>query len=196
MLVPQLRSALQKLAPALIAEHGKDIQHAPSSTSSNTTTTTQSTVASKSVSSKPSTSSSSVNTTTLSSNDEFHTSAEQLQRVFTDPAMVTAFTRSPPQVWSGTAQGDKFVIFDGNVEGEFVSVSPTEVVQRWRLKQWPANHYSSLNLTFDQKDAEGVTFLRVKWAGIPIGQEEVTRKNWEEYYVKSIKICFGYGTVL
>lgn len=194
-ILPQLRAALQELAPALIAEHGKDIQH----------TTSEPPVTPKpaalptpiAVSSKPSSSTAGrVNTTTLTSNEEFRTSAEQLQRVFTDPGMIAAFTRGKPKVWSGTNPGDKFVIFDGNVEGSFVSMSPTEIVQKWRLRQWPEGHFSTLTMKFDQNDREGVTVLRMTWDGVPIGQEDVTKRNWDEYYVKSIKICFGYGTVL
>jgi activator of HSP90 ATPase len=198
-IVPQLRTALQQLAPALIAAHGKDIQHtssnnpaakpAPSSSASAPPAATQS----KSVTSSKGT----INTTSLTSNEEFRTSAEQLFSVFTDPQMITAFTRGPPKEWNGIDSGAKFSIFDGNVEGSFISTKPAlEIKQQWRLKQWPEGHYSTLSMTFDQNDSEGVTTLRMHWDGVPIGQEDVTKRNWDEYYVKSIKITFGFGTVL
>jgi activator of HSP90 ATPase len=43
---------------------------------------------------------------------------------------------------------------------------------------------------------ERVTVMRVEWKGVPVGQEEVTKTNWDQYYVRSIKLTFGYGTIL
>lgn len=51
-------------------------------------------------------------------------------------------------------------------------------------------HYSTLTLVFDQ--GTNTTNLRLTWAGVPVGQEDVTRRNFGEYYVKSIKTTFGY----
>ena len=49
---------------------------------------------------------------------------------------------------------------------------------------------------FDQNDVDHVTVMRVTWEGVPVGQEDVARRNWGEYYVRSIKTTFGFGTVL
>ena len=88
--------------------------------------------------------------------------------------------------------GGKFELFGGNVSGEYVELSkPTKIVQKWRLKQWIERHYSTLEIVFDQNDTDAVTIMRVKWYGVPVGQEEVTRRNWGEYYVRSIKQAFG-----
>ena len=88
--------------------------------------------------------------------------------------------------------GGKFELFGGNVSGEYVELSkPTKIVQKWRLKQWIEGHYSTLEIVFDQNDTDAVTVMRVKWDGVPVGQEEVTRRNWGEYYVRSIKQAFG-----
>jgi len=45
-------------------------------------------------------------------------------------------------------------------------------------------------LIFDQ--GYDTTVLRYTWEGVPVGQEDVTKKNFNEYYVKSIKTTFGY----
>jgi len=71
-------------------------------------------------------------------------------------------------------------------------VEPTKIVQSWRLDQWPTGHYSRLEINFDQNDVDNVTVMRVTWSGVPIGQEDVTKRNWGEYYVRSIKQTFGY----
>ncbi len=65
-------------------------------------------------------------------------------------------------------------------------------MQSWRLDQWPKGHFSKLQIEFDQNDVDSVTVMRVTWSGVPIGQEEVTKRNWDEYYVRSIKKTFGY----
>ena len=76
--------------------------------------------------------------------------------------------------------------------GEFLELDePRKIVQKWRLAQWAGGHYSRLQITFDQNERDAVTVMRVVWDGVPVGQEEVTRRNWGEYYVRSIKTTFG-----
>lgn len=201
-IVPQLRTALAKLGPALITEHGKDLQHAPGSNpSSGFATPTYIPQTKKAATPEPpkttttSTGKVSVNTTTLNTSDEFRTTAEELYTTFTDPQRIAAFTRGPPRQFEGAHVGGKFSIFDGNVSGEYVKLEkPTLIVQKWRLAQWPEGHYSTLEIKFDQNDVDRVTNMRVSWTGVPIGQEEVTKHNWDGYYVRSIKQTFGYVT--
>ena len=200
---------MRKLGPTLIAEHGKDIQHGSeqSSWSGSTTPkyTSNTSINKTSDAAKSSTSTSttqtgkgpSVNVTTVNATDEFRTSADQLYATFTDPQRIAAFTRSPPKVFEGAKEGAKFELFGGNVQGEYKELKePTKVVQKWRLGQWPAGHYSTLSINFDQNDADAVTVMRVDWEGVPVGQEDVTKRNWGEYYVRSIKTTFGFGTIL
>lgn len=198
-LVVELRKALSGLTPALITEHGKDLQHAPGVNPSSgfpkasvhpqtkaDTPAAQSTTTSK-------TGKVAVNTTTVTASDEFRTTAGELYNTFTDPQRITAFTRGAPRQFEGAKVGGKFAIFDGNVTGEFVTLNePKQIVQKWRLAQWPEGHFSSQEINFDQNDIDGVTQLRVSWSGVPVGQEDVTKQNWDMYYVRSIKQTFGY----
>ncbi|KAL6882775.1 activator of Hsp90 ATPase [Trichoderma longibrachiatum] len=201
-LVPQLRKEFQKLAGALITEHAKDIQHAPGSNPSSgfSTPRTLPQAAPKAGTQTPTSHTSSsgvVNTVTVRDDQEFRTTAEELYQTFVDPQRLAAFTRSPPKVFEGAKPGGKFELFDGNVSGEYLELEkPKKIVQSWRLNQWPAGHYSKLNIEFDQNDVDHVTVMRVTWEGVPVGQEDVTRRNWGEYYVKSIKQTFGFGTIL
>ncbi|PSS13015.1 hypothetical protein M430DRAFT_52204 [Amorphotheca resinae ATCC 22711] len=202
-ILPQLRKQFAQLGPALIAEHGKDIQHAPGTNPSSgfakpkftptpapaTSTTTTTTTHTKG--------SALVNTTTVTDTEEFRAPASELYQTFTDPQRIAAFTRAAPKVWEGAKKGGKFELFGGNVAGEYLElVEPTKIVQSWRLDQWPKGHYSRLEIEFDQNDVDNVTVMRVSWSGVPIGQEEVTKRNWGEYYVRSIKQTFGFGTIL
>ncbi|KAL2215845.1 Aha1 domain family [Thermoascus aurantiacus ATCC 26904] len=204
-IVPEIRKELAKLGPTLIAEHGKDIQHAPGENPSagfaaptyhpqtskaqaaaqapKTTTTTTTTTTGKV----------SVNTVTLTTTDEFRTTAEEMYTTFTDPQRIAAFTRGAPRQFDGAHVGGKFSIFDGNVTGEYVALEPyTLIKQKWRLAQWPEGHFSTLEIRFDQNDVDRVTNMRVTWTGVPVGQEEVVKNNWDVYYVRSIKQTFGY----
>ncbi|KAK9770075.1 putative Hsp90 co-chaperone AHA1 [Seiridium cardinale] len=202
-ITPQLRKEFQKLTSALIAEHGKDIQHTPESNPSSGFSTPKlhmpSGAAGKSDASAGTQNNkgSVVNTTTVSDQEEFRTTAEQLYLTFTDPQRLAAFTRAPPRKFEGAKKGGKWELFDGNVTGEYVELEePKKIVQTWRLNQWPAGHYSKQVIEFDQNDVDGVTIMRVSWSGVPIGQEDVTKRNWGEYYVRSIKTTFGFGTIL
>ncbi|KKA29228.1 hypothetical protein TD95_000948 [Thielaviopsis punctulata] len=197
-LVPQLRQTFQGMAGALIKEHGKDIQHAPGTNPSSGFTPAKvhpQTSAAKPAASSTSTTTTTkavVNTTTVQDTEEFRTTADELYMTFTDVARISAFTRAQPKVFEGAHKGGKFEIFDGNVSGEYVELEAgKKIVQSWRLKQWPAGHHSQLEISFDQNDVDHVTVMRVEWKGVPIGQEDVTKRNWNEYYVRSIKQTFG-----
>ena len=202
-ILPQLRTALAKLGPAMMAEHGKAIQHAPGSGPptgyttpvSKTTSSSASQTLAKASSALASDSSKkgpAVNAVPVSTSSEFRTSAAELFTTFTDPQRITAFTRSPPTVFEGAKPGGKFGLFGGGVSGEYVSLKePTQIVQKWRLANWPADHYSTLTLDFDQNDVDAVTNMRVKWDRVPVGQEEITEAKWGEYYVRSLKTTFG-----
>ena len=199
-LVPRIRQELVKLAPALITEHGKDLQHAPGVDPSKgfTPATVHPQTAKKEAAPKTTTTTTTsakvaVNTTTVTASDEMRTTAEELYITFTDPQRIAAFTRGPPRQFEGAHVGGKFSIFDGNVVGEFVKLDkPSLIVQKWRLAQWAEGHFSTQEIHFDQNDVDGVTQMRVTWSGVPVGQEDVTKQNWEMYYVRSLKQTFGY----
>ena len=205
-IVPQLRQKLSEMGPTLISEHGKDLQHAtgaaPTLQANKITTSSSASM----TNAKPDTTKSapkttttntaghpSVNTTTLTSTEEFRTTASELYTTFTDPARIAAFTRAPPKLFEGAHIGGKFELFGGNVSGEYIELDPPKkIVQKWRLGQWVEGHFSRLEIVFDQNETDAVTVMRVSWDGVPVGQEEVTRRNWGEYYVRSIKTTFGY----
>lgn len=201
-ILPQLRKLFATLGPALIAEHGKYIQHSPGSNPSSSRPE-QKPLTSSAVTTPASQSShnnkgqSIVNTVTVTDTDEFRAPASELYKTFTDPSRIAAFTRAAPKLFEGAKVGGKFELFGGNVAGEYLElVEPTKIVQSWRLDQWPKGHHSRLEIGFDQNDVDSVTVMRVSWTGVPVGQEEVTKRNWKEYYVRSIKQTFGFGTIL
>jgi activator of HSP90 ATPase len=205
-ILPQLRKSLAKFGPAIMSEHAKDIQHAPGSNPSSgftaakvysSSSVNKSSSKSETTTSQQSGSGSVVNVTTITDSTEFRTTAAELYQTFTDPQRLAAFTRAPPKTFTGAQPGGTYELFGGNVSGEFTKLEePKHIVQKWRLAQWPAGHFSTLSIWFDQNDVDAVTVMRVEWKGVPVGQEEPTKTNWEQYYVRSIKTTFGFGTVL
>ena len=204
-ILPQIREHLKGLPKALITEHGKNLQHAPDSNVSSGFSTPKYISNSSINKSGPKMPTASmftskkytVNVTTLTDSSEYRTTAEELFTTFTDPQRLTAFTRSAPLEFGGATPGGKFALFGGNVSGEFVELEkPTLIVQKWRLGQWPEGHFSTMKIRFEQNNVDAVTVMRVDWEGVPAGQEEVTKRNWGEYYVRSIKTTFGFGSIL
>lgn len=184
----------------MIAEHGKDIQHTPDSNPSSgfATPKQHAPTTSNPLDTHPFSTSTShadgplVNTITVTDTEEFRAPASEVYKTFTDPQRITAFTRAAPKLWEGAKKGGKFELFGGNVSGEYLELEePTKIVQSWRLEQWPKGHYSRLEICLDQNDVDNVTVMRVTWTGVPVGQEDVTKRNWGEYYVRSIKQTFG-----
>ncbi|KAL1297313.1 hypothetical protein AAFC00_004864 [Neodothiora populina] len=208
-ITPQLRTHLQKIAPALMDTHAKDLQHGAdhqtafkpatvySSSSINSAANAKDDGSASSSAATSTTGAKAINVTSLSDQQEFRCDAATLYSIFTDAGRIAAFTRSPPRVFDGAHPGGKFELFGGNVSGEYTALSPpTSIEQKWRLAQWPRGHYSTLRLKFEQNNVDAVTIMRADWQGIPVGQEEASQRNWDEYYVRSIKLTFGVGIVL
>ncbi len=86
-----------------------------------------------------------------------------------------------------------FALLDNNVSGTYVKLeAPTLITQKWRLGTWPQGHFADLEIKFDQNDLDHVTVMRCTWKGVPVGQEEVVKMNWEGYFVRGMKQTFGY----
>lgn len=131
-----------------------------------------------------------VNTTSFNDSIEFQTSAHELYETLTDNQRAHIWTRGPVQLLKET--GSTFEFFGGNVSGEILELVPDKkIVQTWRLKSWPAGHFSKVTMELDQ-GSDFVT-LKLNQTGIPIGEEELTRTNWSGYYWTAIKASFGYG---
>lgn len=164
--MPQLRKALSLFSGDLIAEHGKDIQHAQGSgPSSGTSTPKPAAVAAPAAvhagTTKSTTSKNEdgplVNTVTLKEDIEFQTSADQLYQTFVDPQRVAAFTRAAPSEFE-PKEGGKFSLFGTNVQGVFkVLDKDKKIVQSWRLADWPKGKSETTDIrVFVRSSQDGV----------------------------------------
>ncbi|ANB13461.1 Aha1p [Sugiyamaella lignohabitans] len=190
-IVPKLRSLLGRFGPDLIETHGKDIQHPDSSLSASSSQATSGSATPKEPKSVVGTSA--YNTTSLHFEPVFNADSNQIYNALTNPEMVAAWTRSKPDI--APVEGSDYSLFGGNITGKILKLRENESIeQTWRLRDWKDGHFAKMNLNF--KTQAGETTVKVDWSGIPVGQEEVVEKNFEEYYVKSIKLTFGFGAVL
>ncbi|KAF9988031.1 hypothetical protein BGZ65_000205 [Modicella reniformis] len=187
----ELRKKLAIFADDLIRVHGKDVQvesdfsqhstPAPStpSSSSPAPTVPKSTI----------TTTGAVNTTTLEESVELQASAHDVYDVLLNQAKVQAWTRSNSTIEPKV--GSKFSFFGGNVSGEIKElVENKKIVQSWRLGSWPADHHSTVTMEFSQSTDS--TTIKFKQEGVPVGEQDITRQNWNNYYWAEIKRTFGY----
>ncbi|XP_076243157.1 activator of 90 kDa heat shock protein ATPase homolog 1 [Calliopsis andreniformis] len=130
-----------------------------------------------------------ISTTTIKQQQKFQCRAEEFYNVFTTVEMVQAFTKGPVKL--EPKPSGKFELFGGNILGEFVEVTPTKIVQRWRCKQWPNGHFS--DVTIDIAERSDHTEVNLTQIGVPRSEEESTKENWERYYWDAIKRTFGFG---
>ncbi|ODQ81579.1 hypothetical protein BABINDRAFT_31912 [Babjeviella inositovora NRRL Y-12698] len=205
-MVPQLRKLLIAFGRDLITAHGSDIQAPESQVKSKLTlqnqkatpvvTPANSAAVLTATSAKPVAASSSVpkyNTSTLHFEPVFNTTAEQLYITLLEPSRVAAWTRAPPNIQP--VEGSDYNLFGGNISGKVVKLVQNETVNMtWRLSSWKQDHYADLEI--DLRQGESDTKMVVKFLGIPVGQEDAVQNNFNEYYIKAIKITFGFGAVL
>lgn len=217
-IIPELRKILTQFGKDLMIKHGSDIQVSLDKVTSQYTkanqeqTSQDSAALKKSVPSptpavaknSSSATSSSItslnvpryNTSTLHFEPVFNTTAEQIYLALLEKNRVGAWTRSKPD-FSGDMlkEGSEFRLFGGGVAGKITKLIPNEKIeQQWRLRDWKAGYYASLIVDFHQGDSE--TKLDVLFKGIPVGQEDTVQGNFEDYYVRSLKVTFGFGAVL
>ncbi|KAJ3396849.1 hypothetical protein HDU92_001683 [Lobulomyces angularis] len=121
---------------------------------------------------------------------EFVCSTSDLYSTFLDQKKVQIWTRGGAKV--ATKVGDEFSFFDGNITGSIIELEENKkIVKKWRLKSWPKDHYSTVTLLFDDKG--DATILKLTQTDVPIGEKEIVRNNWHQYYMNPIKSLFGYG---
>ncbi|XP_034252716.1 activator of 90 kDa heat shock protein ATPase homolog 1 [Thrips palmi] len=134
-----------------------------------------------------------IDTTTITFSHAFQCTAKEFYNVLTVIEMVQAFTQGPAKL--EVKKGGKFELFGGNIHGEFLEIVPDQkIVQRWRSKRWPGEHYSNVTILIDQKDDH--TSVKVTQTGVPSSEADGTRENWDRYYMDAIKRTFGFGSFI
>ncbi|CCH62358.1 hypothetical protein TBLA_0H00670 [Henningerozyma blattae CBS 6284] len=222
-LIPQLRQAFQRFGKDLLTEHGNDIQipeqevqsqytkgnqhesfananasakresrardvksdHTTCRTTNSTTTTTNV-----------------GNRTTLHVEPRFNASGDDLFLALTEKPRIMAWSRGSADFSKCSSggiivEGDQFGLFGGNVLCQVKKLDSTKRIleMEWKLSDWNFDG-SMLSVELHESPEHHETTLQANWKGVPVGQEERVLDNFENYYVRALKITFGFGAVL
>lgn len=91
-----------------------------------------------------------LDTKSIELTESFQCRAQEFYDALTRIEMVTAFTQG--HVKMDVEKGGKFALFGGNVTGEFKELVPgKKIVQYWRYKQWPDQHFSEVTFNIEEK---------------------------------------------
>lgn len=91
-----------------------------------------------------------LDTKTIELSESFQCRAQEFYDAMTRIEMVTAFTQG--HVKLEAEKGGKFSLFGGNITGEFRELVPgKKIVQYWRYKQWPDQHFSEVTFNIEEK---------------------------------------------
>lgn len=114
----------------------------------------------------------------------FDTTVEQLYSIFTVKELVQGFSKSPAVLEA--EKGGKFRMFDGNITGEYVElVTNRKIIMKWRCRNWPEEHYATVELNF--VPAPGQTELQLDCKGVPVCKEEHMKFCWQKQHFEEIK---------
>ncbi|KAI5699316.1 hypothetical protein M8J76_008584 [Diaphorina citri] len=134
-----------------------------------------------------------ISTTSLDFNLTFVCTGEELYNALTSADLVKVFTNGPVRI--DAKKGGKFELFGGNINGEFLELVPNKkIVKKWRTNSWKSGHYSTVTIDIEQRSDH--TQVIFKQTGVPEGEEDSTRINWNRYYWEALKRTFGFGLTL
>ena len=81
--------------------------------------------------------------------------------------------------------GGRFSAADGYITGETLDlVQDKLIVQRWRGRDWPVGHFSTV--TFELEEVEGGMELSLTHRDVPEEEVEMVYEGWHKYYWKPI----------
>jgi len=128
--------------------------------------------------------------TEFSLKDTFKCRREELFQCFVNPDRMKAYLRGEADV--DPRISGKFSLLAGAITGTYLEIQPEDKIQQhWRFKDWPADMFSSVTLTF--KDTGSSTELTLHQTGVPQYSLDQIKEGWTRYYFQPIKMTFGYG---
>jgi len=132
---------------------------------------------------------------TIEHEERFKCTGMELFNALTQPEMIQIFTHTPVKMEGHAKKGTEFALLDGNIQGVYTEVTPyTKISQKWRLKSWPAGHFSDVTIKITQTKEE--TKLSLTQTGVPQKELDNTRHGWLRYYFHAMKQSFGFGASL
>lgn len=119
---------------------------------------------------------------------------QEFFNALTQKEMLQIFTGGEVRM-TEAKKGETFEMLGGSVSGIFVDVVPfTKIAQKWRLKSWPAGHFSDVVIEIRQLSED--TKVKVTQKNVPEKEIENTKMGWKRYYFEGLKRSFGFGAAL
>ncbi|XP_078001248.1 activator of 90 kDa heat shock protein ATPase homolog 1-like [Glandiceps talaboti] len=132
-----------------------------------------------------------INTSKIKEKQDFKCEASDLYDALTNVQKVQAFMRARAEM--EVEPEGRFSLLDGNITGQYVELVPNKkIVQRWRYKSWPEEHYSTVTMEMEEKSDH--TELVLTQTGVPDNELDRTKEGWSRYYWQSINSTFGFSS--
>lgn len=98
------------------------------------------------------------------------------------------FTGEPAKM--SKKEGGKFMAYGDYIEGKNLHVvKDRKIVQEWRAKDWPKDHYSIAE--FDLLPSEKGTRITLTQTGVPANKYRAIKQGWIDFYWKPLREFFG-----
>jgi activator of HSP90 ATPase len=125
-----------------------------------------------------------MNTKTIRQSVTIKASPHEVYEALMDSKKHAEFTGA--KVKMGRKTGEKFSVYDGEIEGENLELVPDQkIVQSWRYSDWPEGQYSRAVFSFTPVPRG--TRLSFTQTGVPEGAYEDIRQGWRDYYWEPMK---------
>lgn len=129
----------------------------------------------------------------LNFEEEFKCTAADFYESLTREELVSRFTQGQAKVVAKV--GGEFSLFGGNVEGEFVELTKDKTIkQKWRFKNWPAGHYSSVSFEIETRD--DCVLVKLRQTDVPGHEYEKVKEGWKRFYFEPMRRILGFGSSL
>eukprot|EP00466_Bigelowiella_natans_P005556 jgi/Bigna1/89238/estExt_fgenesh1_pg.C_460007 len=130
----------------------------------------------------------------------FRCTPELLFKALTDQDMVSKYTQSEAKI--EVKEGGGFSLFGGSIHGSFQEASPpSKIVQVWRFKEWPDDHFSTVTLEISSPEY-GVTVAKLNQVEVPVHDKfrnrdvpDKVKKGWKEFFFDRIHKVVGFAKV-
>ncbi|KAI7908239.1 activator of Hsp90 ATPase [Cokeromyces recurvatus] len=188
-LIPQLRNKFVHFTQDLINTHSSDLYADKNSAPSTPTLVQRKKTSSLTATTTTNKEDKVIKTAIINHSYEFKgVSARDIYETLLDSKRADIWSHNKSKI--SKKMGSEFQLFDGNVHGLLLQATPAKsILQTWRLKGWPKDHYSTVTISFTERP-DGV-LVNVNQVGVPAGQEEIIKRNWMGYYWTPIKDCYN-----
>ena len=129
----------------------------------------------------------------LNFEEEFKCTASDFYDSLTREELVSRFTQDKARVVGRV--GGEFSLFGGNVEGEFVELTKDQLIkQKWRFKNWPTAHYSTVSFQIESRD--DCVLVKLSQTDVPAYEYEKVKEGWKRFYFEPMRRILGFGSSL